>query len=545
MQAASSLYSGLATFVLFLHALFILWVVFDALVTHSRKILRWLRIASLVWGILRELLPWPSPLTVLENWLEAKSGVEPYQGGFLLHYLDKLVYPDVSATVLTIAGGDHLRSESCLLRPANLDRPTSLAVVDLHLLCHTSLRYRDHYNNWDMRILMFTGKGGVGKTSLAAATGIKLAALNYRTLVMSIDPAHSLGDSFDLETDLFHLQTSDPLQVGDRLWIQELNIQKEIKRHWQEISSYVTSVLRTTGISGVEAEELAILPGMEELSAMMYVNQYRREQRYDVIVLDAAPTAESMRFISMPTTLDWYMKHIFPFQRNFLKAVRPIANRVAPFELPTDSYFLNIRDLFGKLEGVDEIMEDPNTTSVRLVTNPEKMVLRETERAFVYFSLHGLTVDAVIVNRLLPLEVSDTWFNEWHTSQDKIMHEIEEYFAPVPVKRVPLFAHEVLGRQRLEELAGVLYPRGEDPAAVTRTEKPFTFGKHNGTYEVRVLLPFATKGEIGLFKKGDELVVEIGTLRRHVGLPRSMAGLLPARARLENRVLTVEMKEAQ
>src|ERR1035441_1583654 len=206
-----------------------------------------------------------------------------------------------------------------------------------------------------MRILLFSGKGGVGKTSLAAATGVKLAELNYRTLVMSIDPAHSLADAFDLDTELFHVQTSDPLPINDRLSIQELNIQKEIKRHWQEISSYVSSVLRTTGISGVEAEELAILPGMEELSAMMYINQYRREQRYDVIVLDAAPTAESMRFISMPTTLDWYMKHIFPFQRNFLKAVRPIANRVAPFELPPDTYFGNIRDLFEKLEGVGEI----------------------------------------------------------------------------------------------------------------------------------------------------------------------------------------------
>jgi arsenite/tail-anchored protein-transporting ATPase len=402
--------------------------------------------------------------------------------------------------------------------------------------------------NLNMRILMFTGKGGVGKTSLAAATGLKLASLNYRTLVMSIDPAHSLGDSFDiegdLEGDLFHLRTSDPLQVGERLWIQELNIQKEIKRHWQEISSYVISVLRTTGISGVEAEELAILPGMEELSAMMYVNQYRRENRYDAIVLDAAPTAESMRFVSMPTTLDWYMKHIFPFQRNFLKAVRPIANRVAPFELPTDNYFVNIQSLFSKLEGVDEVMEDPNITSVRLVTNPEKMVLRETERAFVYFSLHGMTVDAVIVNRLLPNEVNDQWFNEWHISQEKILKEIEEYFAPVPIKRVPLFAREVLGRQRLEELAGVLYPAGEDPAAVTRTEKPFTFAKRDGAYEVRVVLPFATKGEVGLFKKGDELVVEIGTLRRHIGLPRSMAELQPARARLEHRVLTVEMKEA-
>ena len=385
----------------------------------------------------------------------------------------------------------------------------------------------------------------MGKTSLAAATGVKLAELGYRTLVMSIDPAHSLGDSFDLNDDLFHAHTSDPLAINETLSILELNIQKEIKRHWQEISSYVSSVLRTTGISGVEAEELAILPGMEELSAMMYINQYRREQTYDVIVLDAAPTAESMRFISMPTTLDWYMKHIFPFQRNLLKAVRPIANRVAPFELPTDSYFVNIRSLFEKLEGVDDIMEDPNTTSVRLVTNPEKMVLRETQRAFVYFSLHGLTVDAVIVNRVLPADVKDAWFSEWHASQEKVLHEIEEYFAPVPVKRVPLFAHEVLGKKRLQELAELLYPGGEDPSAVTRTEKPYTFGKVNGIYEIRVHLPFATKGEVGLFKKGDELVVEVGTLRRHIGLPRSMAMLVPGRARLENQILTVEMKEAQ
>jgi arsenite/tail-anchored protein-transporting ATPase len=263
-----------------------------------------------------------------------------------------------------------------------------------------------------------------------------------------------------------------------------------------------------------------------------------------VIVLDAAPTAESLRFISMPTTLDWYMKHIFPFQRNLLKAVRPIANRVAPFELPTDSYFANIRNLFEKLEGVDDLMEDPYTTSVRLVTNPEKMVLRETQRAFVYFSLHGLTVDSVVVNRLLPAEVKDVWFSEWHMSQEKVLKEIEEYFAPVPVHRVPLFAHEVLGRQRLEELARVLY-HDQDPAAVTRTEKPYTFGKSDGVYEIRLLLPFAVKGEVALFKKGDELVVEIGTLRRHIGLPRSMTTLVPSRAKLDNQVLKVEMKETQ
>jgi arsenite/tail-anchored protein-transporting ATPase len=395
-----------------------------------------------------------------------------------------------------------------------------------------------------MRILLFSGKGGVGKTSLAAATGLQLSRLGYRTLVMSVDPAHSLADSFNLETSLFHDKTGDPYSIDERLAIHEVNIQKEIKRHWREISSYVISVLRTTGISDVEAEELAILPGMEELSAMMYVNQFRREERYDVIVLDCAPTAESMRFVSMPTTLEWYMKHIFPFQRGILKAVRPLANRVSPVELPTDSYFANIADLFGKLDGIGDLLENPKITSVRLVTNPERMVLRETQRAFVYFSLHGLTVDGVIVNRVLPAVVTDAYFEEWRISQAHVLEEIEAYFAPVDVKRVPLFTHEVLGRERLEELAGALYGEKEDPAAVTRTEAPFQFAKRDGHYEVRLQLPFAVKGDVGLFKKGDELVVEIGTLRRHIGLPTSMAGLSPSRAKLENRVLTVEMKES-
>jgi arsenite/tail-anchored protein-transporting ATPase len=394
-----------------------------------------------------------------------------------------------------------------------------------------------------MRILLFSGKGGVGKTSLAAATGLQLSRCGYRTLVMSVDPAHSLADAFDLESSLFHGRTTDPLSINERLAIHEVNIQHEIKRHWREISSYVVAVLRTTGISGVEAEELAILPGMEELSAMMYVNQFRREERYDVIVLDCAPTAESLRFVSMPTTLEWYMKHIFPYQRGILKAVRPLANRVSPVELPGDSYFANVQELFGKLEGVGELLENPQITSVRLVTNPERMVLRETQRAYVYFSLHGLTVDAIIVNRVLPDAVTDAWFQEWRASQARILEEIEAYFAPAPVKRVPLFTHEVLGRERLEELAASLYAADEDPAAVTRTEAPYAFTKQDGHYEVRLSLPFAVKGEVGLFKKGDELVVEIGTLRRHIGLPTSMAALSPSRARLENRVLTVELKE--
>lgn len=395
-----------------------------------------------------------------------------------------------------------------------------------------------------MRILLFSGKGGVGKTSIAAATGVRLAQMGYRTLTMSVDPAHSLGDSFDLEGGLFHGDTSDPKPIADRLWIQEVNIQREIKRHWNEIAGYITSVLRTTGLGDVEAEEMAIFPGMEELSAMMYVNQYRREKRFDVIILDCAPTAESLRFVSLPTTLDWYVKHVFSLQRKVMKAVRPLMNRLGPVEAPPDSYFGNIQELFQKIQGIDKVLEDPSITSVRLVTNAEKMVLRETQRAFVYFSLHGLTVDEVIVNRLLPGEIQDSFFVEWRESQTRILKEIEAYFAPVPVSKVPLFNREVLGYEGLRTVADGLYPAGTDPAAVRQLEKPYSFARKEGHYEVRLHMPFVEKGEIGLFKKRDELIVEIGTLRRHVGLPTTMAEMVPVKARMEKDVLVVEMRSA-
>ncbi len=394
-----------------------------------------------------------------------------------------------------------------------------------------------------MRILLYSGKGGVGKTSLAAATGAQLARLGYRTLVMSVDPAHSLADAFDLETALFHGKTSEPVTVAPRLDIHEVNIQVEIKRHWAEISRYITAILRTSGLSEVEAGEMAIFPGMEELSAMMYVNQFRRDGRYDRIVLDCAPTAESLRFVSIPTTLDWYMRHVFPIERKVLKAVRPIANRMSPVELPPDAYFGNVGELFEKIKGIDTLLEDPQVCSVRLVTNPERMVLRETQRAFVYFSMHGLTVDTVIANRVLPEAVHDTFFAGWRESQQRILGEMENYFAPLPVRRVPLFHHEVLGLERINEVAAALYAADEDPSEVTRTERPYSFVKAGDHYEVRLQLPFTGKGEVELFKKGDELVAQIGTFRRHIGLPTTMAALQPVRARFDGSILVVEMKE--
>ncbi len=363
-----------------------------------------------------------------------------------------------------------------------------------------------------MRILLFSGKGGVGKTSLAAATGLQLSRLGYRTLVMSVDPAHSLADAFDLETSLFQDRASDPLPIDDHLAIHEVNIQKEIKRHWREISTYVISVLRTTGISDVEAEELAILPGMEELSAMMYVNQFRREQRYDVIVLDCAPTAESMRFVSMPTTLEWYMKHIFPFQRGLLKAVRPVANRVSPVELPTDSYFANIQDLFGTL--------GRHRRAARRSEDHQRPAGDQSRK-------DGAARDPARL-RLFFAARSD---GGRHHRQSRAARSGHRRL----VRSVARLASQDSGRDR-----GVLRAGGDEARAVvhprsagTRTsdrarrravrrgrsrrwwcapKRPTLSRKRNSHYEVRLRLPFAMKGEVGLFKKGDELVVEIGTL---------------------------------
>jgi arsenite-transporting ATPase len=237
------------------------------------------------------------------------------------------------------------------------------------------------------------------------------------------------------------------------------------------------------------------------------------------------------------------MRHIFPAQRAIVKAVRPVVNRVSPLELPPEQYFANVESLFNRLEGVGRLLEDPEITSVRLVTNAERVVLRETQRAYVYFALHGLTVDRIIVNRVLPERVHDEFFAAWRRTAQEVLREIDTYFAPVPVTRVPLFGDEVLGMERLTRVGDEIYAEGEDPAAVSRRERPFSFGKGaDGGYVVDVALPFAAKAEVGVFKKGNELVVEVGTLRRHIGLPTSMAGLSPTRATLEAGRLRVQLE---
>jgi len=389
-----------------------------------------------------------------------------------------------------------------------------------------------------MRIILYTGKGGVGKTSIAAATGLELARLGYKTLVMSVDPAHSLSDSFDLEKGLMDREEGQAVKIRQNLWMQEVDVQEEIVRYWDAIYSYITVLLRTSGLEDVVAEELAIFPGMEEVCSLLYINQYVRENRFDVILLDCAPTGESLRFISIPTALDWYMNKIFKLERRVVKMVRPMISAVSKMPLPDEQYFQNVEDLHHKLQGIDRILVNPKTTTVRLVTNPEKVVLKETQRAFTYFCLYGMTVDAVIVNRILPGRVEDQFFARWKNTQERYVTVIEEFFAPVPIWKLPLFEDEVLGTQSLERLGRELY-HGKDPAKVYFDETPYRFRKADGNYQLRMRLPFIESAEVQLFKRFDELIVRIGNFSRHVSLPQALTHVEPQGARIEQGSLII------
>lgn len=392
-----------------------------------------------------------------------------------------------------------------------------------------------------MRIIFFAGKGGVGKTSVSAATGIKAAEMGYKTVVMSLDVAHSLADIFDLERDLLDKNKGEPIKINDKLYIQELDIQEEIQRYWGDIHKYLSSILYTTGLDEVLAEELAVLPGMEEISLLLYINKYVKEKEYDVILLDCAPTGESLRFISIPTTLEWYMNKVFKLERTLIKYVRPVAKRVVDIPLPDDDYFQAIEDLFVKLKGVDQILEDPEITTVRLVTNPEKVVLKETQRAFMYFCLYKMSIDAIIMNRMLPDIIKDDYFKDWIQGQRYHFDEAKNFFSPVPIFPVDLFTGEVIGYNALKQLADQIY-KDENPLQRFLDHEPYRLIKESGKYRLKLKLPFISKKDVELNKLHEELVIRIGGFKRHIMLPRQVASLNVVKAKLEGEYLNVLFK---
>ncbi|MEW6669662.1 MAG: TRC40/GET3/ArsA family transport-energizing ATPase [Thermodesulfobacteriota bacterium] len=383
-----------------------------------------------------------------------------------------------------------------------------------------------------MRIIFFAGKGGVGKTSVAAGTGVKVAEMGKRTLIMSLDVAHSLSDIFDLDKGLLDLNKGKPLKVHKNLWIQELDIQQEVESYWGEIHRYLSALFSTTGLDEILAEELAILPGMEEVSLLLYINLYARTKKYDVLILDCAPTGESLRFISVPTTLEWYMKKIFKMEKTIAKVVGPVASRIYGVPIPGDEYFDAIASLFDRLKGVDQLLVDPKVTTVRLVANPEKVVLKETQRAFMYFSLYKMSIDAIIMNRVLPKDVKDAYFRDWRESQQHYVQVAEEYFSPVPVFHIPLFRNEILGYDQLRSLADRIYS-GRNPLDRFFDGEPYTLSKEDGRYQLTLKLPFVSTENVELHKITDELIIRVAGFKRHVLLPRHVAASKSVRAKLE------------
>lgn len=389
-----------------------------------------------------------------------------------------------------------------------------------------------------MRIIFFAGKGGVGKTSVTAATGLKVSRSNKRTIILSLDVAHSLSDIFDLDKDLMDHNRGKPVQVAENLWIQELDIQEEIQENWGAIHQYLSVLLNTSGLDEILAEELAVLPGMEEVSLLLYINRYVQKGEYDAVLLDCAPTGESLRFISVPTTLEWYIKKIFRFEKTLARYIRPVAKKLYDIPLPGNDYFDAIERLFQRLEGIDRILTDPEITTVRLVTNPEKIVLKETQRAFMYFYLYQMHIDAIIVNRVFPEQVCDQYFSGWRKTQEKYLAQAETYFAPIPIFPISLFREEVLGPDRLGRLADELYG-DKDPLDRFFVGRAFQLSKENGQYRLSLKLPFVGKEHIELNKSSDELIVRVGGFKMNLLLPRQVAAARSVRARLDNQYLQV------
>ncbi|MDQ1395745.1 MAG: arsenite/tail-anchored protein-transporting ATPase [Acidimicrobiaceae bacterium] len=366
-----------------------------------------------------------------------------------------------------------------------------------------------------MRILLFTGKGGVGKTTVAAGTALACAEAGLRTLVLSTDPAHSLADAFDAPLG------SEPTMVADRLYGQQLDATERLEEVWGDVQSYLTELLGWAGVDAVEAEELAVVPGLDEIFALSDIKAHADSGAWDLIVVDCAPTAETIRLLSLPDILSWYMERIFPVERRLARVVRPLLSRVTSMPVAGDDVFAAARRFYDRLDGVRELLTDPACTSVRLVVNPERMVIAEARRTYTYLSLFGYRVDAVIANRLLPEEVSDPWFKAWKDAHAEHLADIEVGFAPVPVLRAELASEELIGADRLLPFAAALYG-AVDPAAVLHESPPLTVEKRGDDYVLALPLPGLDPDELEVGRVEDELFVRVGAYRRALVLPDSL-----------------------
>jgi len=388
-----------------------------------------------------------------------------------------------------------------------------------------------------MRIILYTGKGGVGKTSVAAATALRVAERGSRTVVLSTDPAHSLGDSLDVALG------PEPRLVAPNLWAQEVNVLHEIDVYWGTIQRWLLALLSWRGVDTIVAEEMAVLPGMEELCALLYIMHHHDEGNYDAIIVDCAPTAETLRLLSFPDVLRWWMEHLFPIQRRLNQVVAPILRGLWDLPVPNQQVFAAIEELFHRLERLRTILTDPGLSTMRLVLNPEKMVIKEAQRTYTYLGLYGYHTDMIIANRMLPPLAQADYFSGWRDAQERYYTLIEQSFAPLPIRPIPFFEQEVVGETMLHRMAEALFAT-EDPLANFHPAPTQEVAAEGDGYVLSLELPFVSKEDVNLSQTGDELAIQIGNFRRNVILPRALAGLAPVEAKLEESTLRIRFAPA-
>jgi arsenite-transporting ATPase len=389
------------------------------------------------------------------------------------------------------------------------------------------------------RTILYTGKGGVGKTSVAAATARRCAAAGMRTVVLSTDPAHSLSDSLECELG------SKPTPVGDNLWGQEVQAQEEMERHWEHVQDWMGEMLAERGVDRITAEELTVPPGMDEMFSLLQIKAHHESEEFDAIIVDCAPTGETLRLLSFPDVAGWWLEKVFPLERKMMAAARPFARAMLDVSLPTEKVFDDVQRLVQNLGSMNVILRDRAHTTIRLVMNPDRMVIKEAMRTFTYLNLYGYLTDAVVVNRVFPEEVDGGYFGGWRAVQQEQMELVQSAFTPVPILTAPYFPEEVVGARMLDRLGDEVFGAGGDAGAVLHEDLSQELSSDNGTATLRLPIPFVEKADIGLKKIGLEVVVRVGGQKRTIILPPSLAAYRPRSAQFEDGALSVHFERAE
>jgi len=395
-----------------------------------------------------------------------------------------------------------------------------------------------------MRNIVFTGKGGVGKTSIAAATAVRAAEMGYRTLVISTDPAHSLGDSFDMELG------PSPVNIAENLWGQEVSVYGDLSLNWEIVREHFAHLMEVQGIQGIYVEEMGVLPGMEELFSLSYIKRYNESNEYDLLVVDCAPTGETLRLLSIPETFGWMLKLMRNLEKYVVKPViRPLSKRVSRLHdfVPDTEVYDQVDHLFSSIDGIIALLSDASKTTVRLVMNPEKMVIKESMRALTYLNLYNITVDQIVINRVYMEDVDGQYFSGWKEIQKKYIEQIETSFAPIPITKVPLFRSEVLGLDMLRKVGETVYG-DRNPLDIFYHEEHTEISKAGeGHYLMKLRLPFVSDNrmEANVTQIGDSMTVRIGNYQKGVVLPTFLAGMRVTGAGYEGKWLVIDFRKRE